>query len=52
MIDSGVPIRAASRTLSILRTINELGSASLSQIARHERLPLPTAFRFVQTLVH
>jgi len=52
MIESGVPIRSASRAFAVLRAINEFGSASLSEIARHERLPHPTAFRIMQTLVH
>lgn len=52
MIESGVPIRSASRAFSVLRTINEYGCASLSDIARHEKLPYPTAFRIMQTLVH
>lgn len=51
MSDAKGMIRAASRTLSLLRTINELRSATLSDIARHEGIPLPTAYRFIQTLV-
>ncbi len=52
MIESGVPIRSVSRTLGVLRTINEYGSVSMSEIARHENLPYPTAFRIMQTLLH
>lgn len=52
MIEGSVPIRSASRAFSVLRAINEFGSASLSEIARHEDLPHPTAFRIMQTLVH
>lgn len=52
MSDAKGTIRAASRTLSLLRTINELRSANLSDIARQEGIPLPTAYRFIQTLVH
>jgi len=51
-MDSGVPIRSVSRTLGVLRTINEYGSVSMSEIARHENLPYPTAFRIMQTLLH
>lgn len=52
MMESGVPIRSVSRTLAVLRTINEFGSVSMSEIARHENLPYPTAFRIMQTLLH
>ncbi|WP_103093909.1 IclR family transcriptional regulator domain-containing protein [Novosphingobium guangzhouense] len=52
MMESGVPIRSVSRTLGVLRTINEFGSVSMSEIARHENLPYPTAFRIMQTLLH
>lgn len=52
MIESGVPIRSASRAFSVLRAVNEYGSASLSEIARNERLPYPTTLRILQTLVH
>ncbi|WP_162528488.1 helix-turn-helix domain-containing protein [Novosphingobium sp. BW1] len=51
-MDNGVPIRAVSRTLSVLRTINHEREVSLTDLVRIENLPYPTMFRIVQTLVH
>ena len=52
VIDSGVPIRAVSRSLSVLRTINQFGSISMRDITQHAGLTYPTASRILQTLAH
>lgn len=52
MLESSVPIRSVSRSLSVLRTINQYGCISVVDIARYEALPYPTTFRIVQTLIH
>lgn len=52
MLENGVPIRSVSRSLSVLRRINHHGCISVTDIARLEVLPYPTAFRIVQTLLH
>ena len=46
------PIRAVSRALLILKTINRLKSATLTEISKATELPYPTTFRIVQTLAH
>jgi IclR family mhp operon transcriptional activator len=51
-MEKGVPIRAVSRSISVLQTINRYGSISMMGIARRELLPYPTACRIVQTLLH
>lgn len=45
------PIRAITRALSILKTINRLDSPTLTQISEATDLPYPTTFRIVQTLI-
>lgn len=50
--ESSVPIRAISRGLAVLKTINRLGSASLIEISREAQVPYPTACRIVNTLLH
>jgi IclR family mhp operon transcriptional activator len=45
-------VRAVSRSLAILQSINRHGVASMSIIARDVGLPYATAHRLVQTLVH
>jgi IclR family mhp operon transcriptional activator len=47
----GVPIRAVSRTLSVLKVINANGALSMSDVARMTRLPYATAVRLVATLL-
>jgi len=51
-MEKGVPIRAVSRSIEVLKLINRLGSATLTDVARQAGLPYPTAVRIVQTLVH
>lgn len=48
----GLPIRSVSRALDIIKTINRLRSATLTEISNATELPYPTAFRIVQTLVY
>lgn len=48
----GLPIRSISRALDIIKTINRLRSATLTEISNITELPYPTAFRIVQTLIH
>lgn len=49
--DKGVPIRAISRGLAVLKAINRGGSLSMMQIAQQSSVPYPTACRIVQTLL-
>ena len=51
-MEKGVPIRAVSRSIGVLQTINRYGALSMMAISRHGNLPYPTAFRIVQTLIH
>ncbi|MEL7188493.1 MAG: IclR family transcriptional regulator C-terminal domain-containing protein [Pseudomonadota bacterium] len=51
-LDRGIPIRAISRGLTVIQTINRLGPISMMQISREASLPYPTASRIVQSLVH
>ncbi|MEP0391826.1 MAG: IclR family transcriptional regulator C-terminal domain-containing protein [Erythrobacter sp.] len=50
--DRGVPIRAISRGLSVLKTVNRIGPISMMEISRASEVPYPTACRIVQTLIH
>ena len=50
--EKGVPIRAITRGLSVLKAINRGGSITMMQIARTSSVPYPTACRIVQTLLH
>ena len=48
----GVPVRAVSRAFEILQTINRLGNPTIMEIKEDSRLPYPTVYRMVMTLVH
>jgi IclR family transcriptional regulator, mhp operon transcriptional activator len=51
-MEKGVPIRAISRGLAVLQTVNQHGSLTMMEIAQTSRVPYPTACRIVQTLLH
>ncbi len=51
-MENGVLIKSVSKSISVLQAINRHGSLSITNIARHGKLPYPTAFRIVQTLMH
>jgi IclR family mhp operon transcriptional activator len=51
-MDKGVPIRAISRCISVLRAINEQTSPTMMQISSGSNVPYATACRIVQTLLH
>ena len=51
-MERGVPIRAISRGLAVLASINRDGPISMMGIARAAEVPYPTACRIVQTLLH
>jgi IclR family mhp operon transcriptional activator len=51
-MERGVPIRAISRGIAVLSTINRDGPISMMGIARSAQVPYPTACRIVQTLLH
>lgn len=51
MTEKGVPIRAISRSLAVLRAINSKGALSMMDIAQVAKVPYPTACRIVQTLL-
>lgn len=44
-------IRAIGRGLSVLKVINRLGSANLTEISRETQIPYPTVCRIVNTLL-
>lgn len=44
-------IRAIGRGLSVLKVINRMGSANLTEISRETQIPYPTVCRIVNTLV-
>jgi IclR family transcriptional regulator, mhp operon transcriptional activator len=48
----GIPIRSASRTLSILQIVNQSNGITMMGIKEQSCLPYPTVRRIVQTLVH
>jgi len=50
-MEKGVPVRAVSRALAMLKFINSRGPVSLMEIAKALKLPYPTTIRIVQTLV-
>lgn len=50
-MEKGVPIRAISRGLKMLQTINEAGSITMMNAARAVGVPYPTACRIMQTLM-
>ncbi|MEE4152617.1 MAG: IclR family transcriptional regulator C-terminal domain-containing protein [Erythrobacter sp.] len=51
-MERGVPIRAISRGIAVLASINRDGPISMMGIARAAQIPYPTACRIVQTLLH
>ena len=51
-MEKGVPIRSVSRSIAVLRAINQRGSLSMMEIARTASVPYPTACRIIQTLLH
>jgi len=51
-MERGVPIRAISRGLAVLATVNRDGPISMMGISRAAQVPYPTACRIVQTLLH
>ncbi len=51
-MERGVPIRAISRGLAVLTTVNRDGPISMMDIARAAQVPYPTACRIIQTLLH
>jgi IclR family mhp operon transcriptional activator len=50
-MEKGVPIRAISRSLAVLRAVNREGALSMMDIAQVAKVPYPTACRIVQTLL-
>ena len=50
-MERGVPIRAISRGLAVLASINRDGPISMMGISRAAQVPYPTACRIVQTLL-
>jgi IclR family mhp operon transcriptional activator len=50
-MEKGVPIRAISRSITVLQAINQHGPLTLMDIAQKAEIPYPTALRIVQTLV-
>ena len=51
-MDRGVPIRAISRGIAVLSTINRDGPITMMGISRAAGVPYPTACRIIQTLLH
>jgi IclR family mhp operon transcriptional activator len=51
-MEKGVPIRAISRGLSVLRAVNVHGALTMMEISQASEVPYPTACRIVQTLLH
>lgn len=49
---SGIPIRSVSRAIRILQIINRLSNPTIMEITKESRLPYPTVFRIIMTLVH
>lgn len=49
-MEKGVPIRAVTRCISVLQSINRHGALTLMEIAQQAKVPYPTACRIVQTL--
>jgi IclR family transcriptional regulator, mhp operon transcriptional activator len=50
-VEKGVPIRSISRSIAVLKAINQSGSMSMMAISRAAAVPYPTACRIVQTLL-
>lgn len=51
-MEKGIPIRSVCRALDIIKTVNRMRSATLTEIANETELPYPTVFRIAQTLIH
>jgi predicted transcriptional regulator of viral defense system len=51
-MEKGVPIRAISRGLSVLQSVNKHGGLTMMEIAQLAEVPYPTACRIVQTLLY
>lgn len=51
-MERGVPIRAISRAIEVLSTVNRNGSVTMMEISKSANIPYPTACRIVQTLLH
>lgn len=51
-VEKGVPIRAVSRALAMLRQINRDKTMTMKELAGAIDVPYPTAVRLVQTLTH
>jgi IclR family transcriptional regulator, mhp operon transcriptional activator len=51
-MEKGVPIRAISRGLSVLRAVNAHGGLTMMEISQTSEVPYPTACRIVQTLLY
>ncbi|MHB8286777.1 MAG: helix-turn-helix domain-containing protein [Caulobacteraceae bacterium] len=51
-MEKGGPIRAISRSISVLQAINRAGSMSMTDIAQATAMPYPTTRRIVETLLN
>jgi IclR family transcriptional regulator, mhp operon transcriptional activator len=51
-LERGVPIRAISRGIAVLASVNRDGPISMMGISKSAQVPYPTACRIVQTLLH
>jgi IclR family mhp operon transcriptional activator len=50
-VDDGLPIRAISRAIAVIRAVNNLENPKLADIAKACNMPYPTAYRIAQTLM-
>lgn len=51
-MEKGVPIRAVSRSIAVLKAVNQHGTLSMMEVARMTNVAYPTACRIIQTLIH
>lgn len=51
-MERGFPIRSVSRSIAVLRAINQGRWLTLMEISKAVDLPYPTTFRIIQTLTH
>jgi len=51
-MERGFPIRSVSRSIAVLRAINQGEWLTLMEISKAVDLPYPTTFRIIQTLTH
>ena len=51
-MERGFPIRSVSRSIAVLRAINQGKWLTLMEISKAVDLPYPTTFRIIQTLTH